>query len=145
MRPGGTRRRKRLSGQAVEKSLTTSALVGVSSEPAGIVKERYLWPSQLRAIWSRASCAVSRSRLCTSPRLCGAAARRLAPQTWTRLRRTSGVRPWRATNLLSQRCPLLPRRLRRRGSAEGVGLTKAWWGLIAHKTAATRETLCCLW
>ena len=37
-----TRRRKRLSGQAVEKSLLTPASVGVLSEPAGMAKERYL-------------------------------------------------------------------------------------------------------
>ena len=37
-----TRRRKRLSGQAVEKSLLTPASVRVLSEPAGMAKERYL-------------------------------------------------------------------------------------------------------
>ena len=36
-----TRRRKRLSGQAVENSLFTPASVGVLSEPAGMAKERY--------------------------------------------------------------------------------------------------------
>ena len=35
-----TRRRKRLSGQAVEKSLLTPASVGVLSEPAGMANER---------------------------------------------------------------------------------------------------------
>ena len=42
-----TRGRKRLSGQAVEKSLFTPASVGVLSEPVGMAKERYLWPSRL--------------------------------------------------------------------------------------------------
>ena len=37
-----TRRRKRLRGQAVEKSLFTHASVGVLSEPAGMAKDRYL-------------------------------------------------------------------------------------------------------
>ena len=39
-----TRRRKRLRGQAVEKSLLTPASVGVLSEPAGIAKDIYLCP-----------------------------------------------------------------------------------------------------